>query len=430
MIPRLIDRFSLTDDGWIRAFPVGEFKRDGRTIKLTPDRIQRIAKNFKAGRPRYCPNINVEHKDGAVGWVEDMEARQDGLYVKPDGKAREFLGSGQFRYVSPEIVWEGWEDAETGDRYDDVMVGLAATNHPFFGEDVALFSAREDFMMPSPAMIEKNEELYGMMNLMQTLGSACDEHGDDPEMGQALQTARDAVKRKMGRMVGEYKDGAARRSEEFKTMPQDVTTEVGELAKLVKQLKKFFSPQEAEEIAEAAEDAADKPSKTDKASGQRGEVYNVNVNGVDAEQFAALEAKLQAQAEAFAAVKAENERLSQAVAAEQYRASLAEMERFCAQFGALSTGTDFAKRMLDYKTKLSAEEFAALVSTLQGANTAAASGDLFTRRGANAGVERSAHDQFDAKVKAYMAEHKVGYDTAFTAVGAQEPALYREVMGR
>ena len=54
----------------------------------------------------------------------------------------------------------------------------------------------------------------------------------------------------------------------------------------------------------------------------------------DGEQFAALEAKLQAQAEAFAAVKAENELFEPGQVAEQYRAKSAEMERRV-QFAAL-----------------------------------------------------------------------------------------------
>ena len=426
---RWVEEFALATDGWIKAFPVGTYQRNGRTLAITPDRIQRMERNFKRGVTGYDPPVNVEHKPeyGRVGVIRDMQAREDGLYVLPDEEALTFLRAKRFGYVSPEVVWSDYENS-AGEKADDVVVGLAATNTPFFGKQVALFSAKEDFMMPSMGMMEKNEEMSGMMSLMQMLGSACDQHGEDPTMGQALQTARDAVKRKMTQMVGDYSalpDGR----EEFSKMGQaDLETEVGQLHRLTKMLKKFFSPEQAEAIAEAAEEEADKPPQTDKASaGQGSEVYNVVVNGINKEEFAALEAKLTAQAEQYAAIKAENERLAQAVAAEQYRARVAEMDKYAVQFGALSRPENFSAHLVTWQDKLGAEEFAVLEAILKTANDAVKAGGLFSRVSRGAGVETDEQGQFDAEVARYMADHKADKPAAIAAVAEARPDLYTAV---
>ena len=109
--------------------------------------------------------------------------------------------------------------------------------------------------MPSPPAIEKNEELYGMMNSdAKRSARRATNTAMTLEMGQALQTARDAVKRKMGRWSVSTTRWGGHAPEEFKTMRYTGRDHgVAKLAKLVKQLKKFFSPRrQAEEIAEAS----------------------------------------------------------------------------------------------------------------------------------------------------------------------------------
>ena len=192
---RWVEEFALSTDGWIKAFPLGEYKRNGRTLSITTEKVKRMEGNFKRGVTGYAPPINIEHlpEHGRVGVIKDMEARNDGLYVLPDDEAQAFLKSKKFGYVSPEIVWQNYEN-NTGEKADDVVVGLAATNTPFFGEHVALFSARDDWNKQELAMADNKQE----------------------EFAQA-----------------------------------DVESEVGELHKLARLLKRFFSPAEAEEIADA-----------------------------------------------------------------------------------------------------------------------------------------------------------------------------------
>jgi hypothetical protein len=46
---RWVEEFALATDGWIKAFPVGTYKRNGRTLAITPERIKRMEANFKRG---------------------------------------------------------------------------------------------------------------------------------------------------------------------------------------------------------------------------------------------------------------------------------------------------------------------------------------------------------------------------------------------
>lgn len=90
---------------WIKIAPRGDILcRDRRTYTLDPDAL--IAR-FNADDTRAPIDIGhatvTDHAAPAVGWVEQLEARADGLYGKvewlPGGKA--VLAARTHRYVSP-----------------------------------------------------------------------------------------------------------------------------------------------------------------------------------------------------------------------------------------------------------------------------------------------------------------------------------------
>ncbi|HRJ70255.1 MAG TPA: phage protease [Beijerinckiaceae bacterium] len=94
---------------WIKITPRGEvLTRDRRAYRIDPERL---AAAFKADGTKPAVDIGHNTERGlfdsvpppAIGWVEDMEARADGLYARVDwlaaGKAA--LDSRGYRYVSP-----------------------------------------------------------------------------------------------------------------------------------------------------------------------------------------------------------------------------------------------------------------------------------------------------------------------------------------
>lgn len=513
---RCITTYSLATDGWIRAFPVGTYYRNGEKLHVTPKKLKEVEANFKAGRPGYKVGVNIEHKDGVVGRVEDAEYRdgdEPGLYIKPDAKATEFLKSGSFGYVSPEVVWQEWEDATTGKRHNNVMVGLAATNYPFFGGEVAVFSATDRYAWED----DYDGGMFALMDLMQRLDRSCEQCGDeDAALLASLNNAKEAVKRKLGGLVAEFKarEGEAYRdftpderramAESGEAMPDggypiasaqdlknaiqaagraknpamvkkhivkrakalnlmrlipedwmsqrsadmeqyaggqldDIVESTGRIANFWRRVSRVLGPKQTEAIEDIIEEAetendADSTEATDtgkktaaKNSARPMEVANVNDN---TERFTALEQERRALADKLSALEAKNVVLEQAVNAQQYRADLAEMERFCTQFNALGTSASFATDMLTWKRELGDDEFGKLVAYLKSANAAVATSDLFTRRSQRPAVEQDALGQFETAVSAYMSKHNVDRVAAMSAVARENPALYNETQGK
>jgi hypothetical protein len=148
--------------GPIRLLPQGRWFRGGRVLDVTENRLQEMVRNFKSGLPRFRVGINLDHKDdkGKVGNIKDVAYIADGL--KGPGlyatdydllpKGEKAVSEDGYDGVSAEVVWtlnDGarYQDPETGNEHDNVLVGLALTPTPFFGhQHVALFSAKEQDM--------------------------------------------------------------------------------------------------------------------------------------------------------------------------------------------------------------------------------------------------------------------------------------------
>ena len=142
----------------IKIMPVGTFYRDSRKLTITPERLQEFAANVAAGLPRFRIPINENH--GGVGKVGTVSAIAymplgpdgDGLYATEyelTDAGKQLVTSKRFDAVSPEAVWtlnDGakYQDPQTGKKHDNVLVGLALTDRPFFGHDnVATQSSRQ-----------------------------------------------------------------------------------------------------------------------------------------------------------------------------------------------------------------------------------------------------------------------------------------------
>jgi len=165
--------------GPVRLLPQGRWFRGGRILEITRERLEEMVRNFKAGRPRFRVGINLDHKDdqGKVGNIKDVAylpegEKGPGLYATDfelTPKGEKAIGEDGYDGVSAEVVWtlnDGarYQDPETGNEHDNVLVGLALTPTPFFGhQHVALFSAKEQDM--EKTLLETLRE-----NLRQLLG--------------------------------------------------------------------------------------------------------------------------------------------------------------------------------------------------------------------------------------------------------------------
>ena len=159
----------------IRILPLGRFYRGDRVLDIDDKRAQEIMRNFDDGLPRYGVPVNVEHgadiaEPGSVGRVVKLEHRPgDGLYATQI----EFTDTGdrltrEKRYAapSPEIVWSlnggaRYQDPQTGKWHDNVLVGLALTNSPFFGREVSVFSAKAPTKKSPKNPTEKFQQFPG-----------------------------------------------------------------------------------------------------------------------------------------------------------------------------------------------------------------------------------------------------------------------------
>src|SRR3990167_2545017 len=183
----------------IKIMPVGKFYRDERVIDITESDLQEIERNVAAGLPRFRIPINENHgTDGKVGTVKAvkyMAAGPDGrgLYatdyeLTDAGKAA--IKARRWDATSPEMIWTKngatYQDPQTGKRLDNVLVGLALCDKPYFGhENVALFTADGAMPMDKPKRGNGYTKLREMMKAKfdELMAMVKDEDGDgEPDM--------------------------------------------------------------------------------------------------------------------------------------------------------------------------------------------------------------------------------------------------------
>jgi hypothetical protein len=139
----VIDDFVATQAGEpYRLLKFGIIKKGGRIHVFTPE----VASQFKL--PPFKPAIKLgshEETTPSGGSIVKLEVRSDGLYAYPEftAKGHQAIAEGNFRYHSPEIVWEDGA-METNDRgwiSGPLVIGDALLHTPHLGEAAALYSA-------------------------------------------------------------------------------------------------------------------------------------------------------------------------------------------------------------------------------------------------------------------------------------------------
>lgn len=195
----------------IKIMPIGTFYRGKRKIEITAADLQQIADNLKAGLPRFRVPINENHAgSGKIGTVYDVAfdpqgADGPGLYAtKYDltDTGKQLLKEKRFDAVSPEMLWSkndaAYQDPATGKQHDNVLVGLALTERPFFGHDnVALFCASPEASLSD----ETGYSSHRLLDAVQTVSAIGENMKDVPEVGEHLSTAKDALKKALASIM-------------------------------------------------------------------------------------------------------------------------------------------------------------------------------------------------------------------------------------
>ena len=124
----------------IQVLPIGKWNHPAYgPIIITSEDIAQFKINFDKGLRKDIP-ITEGHESfdekPAVGWfVELIDRGGNGLYASIEWtkKGKTLLSEKSYKYFSPEFYSE-YEDPETREIYENVLVGGALTNKPYFKE--------------------------------------------------------------------------------------------------------------------------------------------------------------------------------------------------------------------------------------------------------------------------------------------------------
>jgi len=132
---------------WIQLVPIGSWEHSQYgQLDITPERIQCMAANYAAGLPGVDLPVDLDHAWGeAVGWIQSVEARDDGLWglIEFNARGMELLSDRAYRYISPEW-FPDWKDERTGEHYENVLTSVALTNRPWFKELPAIVTSEDE----------------------------------------------------------------------------------------------------------------------------------------------------------------------------------------------------------------------------------------------------------------------------------------------
>lgn len=132
--------FKIAEDGWYQLVPIGEFpgvlrlgdKREEITQVLDKDALTKLVNSVQGELlidfEHFASDPNKETR--AAGWIQDVELREDGIYMRPkwSGSGKTSIENGDYRFISPEF--EGVENLGNGRVRPTKLTGAGLTNKP------------------------------------------------------------------------------------------------------------------------------------------------------------------------------------------------------------------------------------------------------------------------------------------------------------
>ncbi|MDD4995826.1 MAG: phage protease, partial [Patescibacteria group bacterium] len=118
----------------IQIAPVGKWKHPTYgDIEITEDHCKQAADYFSTVGAEV--QMNYEHQRGAAsGWIKRLTHKAGkGLFglVKFTKKCAEMVRDGEYKYISPELIFNG-KDKKSGSPVPVRVYGAAVTNTPYF----------------------------------------------------------------------------------------------------------------------------------------------------------------------------------------------------------------------------------------------------------------------------------------------------------
>uniref|UniRef100_A0A6M3KWF3 Uncharacterized protein n=1 Tax=viral metagenome TaxID=1070528 RepID=A0A6M3KWF3_9ZZZZ len=454
----------------VLIFPIGGFVRDGVVRKFTAEQAQEMVGNFKTNvLGRYIP-VNREHKReaGRVARIADLWLSDDGVR----GKLQEVEGQegalAGFDYLSPEVAWS-WVNPHTGQEHKNVLVGLAATNYPFFGGQMSLNSSpqvwngsewevyqdserdeqkerraarasrysiavKEKSALTYPAGFPENDADYG--DPVNYRYPADAEHakaalgyfnqGGQRDAGGYTSSEWAIIGRRLARLISkhlsasyEYDDGRlVQRESSSDTQTEGIMAEQVEKPEGLEDILTRLALVEgvAEDVATLKALLAEKPQVPEAASDGRAEEY--------AQKLEEYAAKLEAE-------KTKREKLEAEVFAERRKRELMEWTERVQSFSMAGEPEKFAEDMLTI-AGINADVAERTMARFRAAQEQINVGGLFeqySQAGSEADDGRSAFEREVEKVRMERfaaLPYAEGFTEAFRAVGSEKPELARQ----
>lgn len=193
---------TLTPGEAIRLFPFGKLVKGGVEREITPA----LAKEFKL--PPWKPAVKLgSHEDEtpAGAFINDLEVRDDGLYalIEVTDKGAKAIEEGDFRYHSPEVIWEDGfiEDSEGGEIHGPLILGDALLHNPHLGERAALFQSEPMEVQMTTPKVEMPENFWEK-GIEKLTAAFKPEKPEDPEPDKfaAVEKERDDYKAEVEQM--------------------------------------------------------------------------------------------------------------------------------------------------------------------------------------------------------------------------------------
>lgn len=374
----------------IHLVPIGQWEHDlYGPIIITSSDIKEFVQNFNAG-VRKGVFITAGHEGWdelpAVGWINKVEARNDGLWgtVSWNKLGTDTLSDKQYKYFSPELCRD-YEDPQTHQLYRNVLTGGALTKSPYFKE-------LEAIVFSEPKLKTKFNE-----NTNNTMTKTLEEILAIAD----ITTLTDEDKATL-------KENAEKLTDEQKVQYTSIIDAPAEGGDETEEEKTAREAKEAADKEAADKAAADEAAATEAAAQAMSEHGGKNVT-ISASELTALRAKADQGAQAFKDL--EKVELDAHITKLTFSSSNKD-GKFLPKAGAA------LRTFMETLNKAQRAKFSDLMATGLPKN------QLFTEVGQDGAVDGTATQELNAKVDAKMkADPKMKYSDALKVVMGENKEL-------
>lgn len=413
---RLLGEIALSEDkssGTVQIFPpVGKYSHPVYgEIDISPEFLQTVKKHFddKAYQQDLPLTIDLEHQtklSGAAGWIKDVDIKGDaGMFatIEFNDRGKTLVKDDGYRYFSPEF-YDRWTDPASNQKFENVLIGGALTNRPFFKGMAPVVMGTE-----------------GIFAFAEMTFAAADDDGDEPKMDDMMK-----MMQSMMGMMGEMK------------MPKEMMSEMQGMMNKMKSMPKMQASEDTGPSGAAAGAASVDGSPANSNGGDP-----MGMTEEEARQFSEIQTSLKtlterlATAETTAASESAARKAAEEVAKQASERVIAlERDAQRKTFGefvrenrlAFRGEVDEAVNKLEKLSKqLSAEDFTDYLEDRKAQHAQMRESVLFDQVGSSNGtpVGKGAAGEIDALVTKAMSENsQLTKAQATIKVASENPLLY------